>query len=415
MDKQGTRDHWQYYMMLSLLGIIVCTIIAVLTKLWVITAIPIGFLFGFFLQKGDLCGSSAFSETIMFKDRSKLWGLWVIIVVGMSGFAILDLLGLVKLSPKPFFYISYLVGGIMFGAGMVFAGGCVSGCLFKSAAGNLNSIVALLGIPLGVMTVDFGFLAGINNWMRTKTLAMSDESVITVNKLIGMPYWMVALIAAGGTLLFVFLRRSKMGKDSPCRITRPFSIKMFMIRSWKPWVAGIAIGLLNIVAYISSSASGRNYPLGVTHGVMNAELVIIDNGVGHVYKAGNPAAQSAPAVSSSTATTSSSPQMKGSDKKANWWLIILVISLMLGSWTSAKMSGQFRLLPKPPDEMLFAILGGVLVGIGAGIGGGCVVGNIMSGWALLSVGTIIFGIATILSNWITTYFYMMGGRIRSTK
>jgi len=39
-----------------------------------------------------------------------------------------------------------------------------------------------------------------------------------------------------------------------------------------------------------------------------------------------------------------------------------------------------------------------------------VVGNIMSGWALMSVGTMIFGIVVVLVNWLTTYLYMMGGQ-----
>ena len=65
---------------------------------------------------------------------------------------------------------------------------------------------------------------------------------------------------------------------------------------------------------------------------------------------------------------------------------------------------------KPPDEILFALFGGLLVGIGAAFARGCVVGNIMSGWALMSIGTIVFGIVTILANWVTTYIYMMGGQ-----
>jgi hypothetical protein len=68
---------------------------------------------------------------------------------------------------------------------------------------------------------------------------------------------------------------------------------------------------------------------------------------------------------------------------------------------------------KPPDELLFAMLGGVLVGIGAALATGCVVGNIMSGWALLSIGSLFFGIVAVLANWITTYFYLM--RVKQKK
>jgi len=177
-----------------------------------------------------------------------------------------------------------------------------------------------------------------------------------------------------------------------------------MTRSWKPWVAGVAIGLLMVPAYLSSAASGRNYPLGVTHGVMQAGLLLVDNGFAYVYTSG-PSPTAKPAEASNPAAT---PKPGG--KKVVWWLVAVSLSLMVGSWVSARMSGQAKLLPKPPDEVLVAVLGGLLVGIGAGFAAGCVVGNIMSGWALMSVGMILFGVVTVLANWATTYFYMMGGQ-----
>ncbi len=39
--------------------------VAAATGQWVLTAAPIGFLFGVFLEKSDLCGSSGLSEVIM--------------------------------------------------------------------------------------------------------------------------------------------------------------------------------------------------------------------------------------------------------------------------------------------------------------------------------------------------------------
>jgi hypothetical protein len=36
----------------------------------------------------------------------------------------------------------------------------------------------------------------------------------------------------------------------------------------------------------------------------------------------------------------------------------------------------------------------------------------MSGWALMSVASLIFGLATIAANWIMTYLYMMGGQLK---
>jgi hypothetical protein len=137
---------------------------------------------------------------------------------------------------------------------------------------------------------------------------------------------------------------------------------------------------------------------------MQAELLLIDSHFDHVY--GQPATSS-----SSSAGRNPTPPSPTLGKRVVWWLVLLIFALMLGSWVSARMSGQAKLLPKPPDELLFAVLGGVLVGVGAALATGCVVGNIMSGWALLSIGMLFFGIVTVLANWVTTYIYLMGRQV----
>ena len=82
--------------------------------------------------------------------------------------------------------------------------------------------------------------------------------------------------------------------------------------------------------------------------------------------------------------------------------------MIAGSFSSARLSGQAHLLPKPPDQIVWAILGGFLVGAGAAFATGCVIGNILSGWALMSVGNLLFGVIVILANWLTTWLYLMG-------
>jgi uncharacterized membrane protein YedE/YeeE len=390
--------NWRPYAAVSLIGIVLATAVAVGTGYWVLTALPIGFLFGFFLQKGDLCGSSAFSEALMMKDKRKLLGLWVVIAVAMMGFAALDLLGWAQLNPKPLVYLNYLVGGLVFGVGMVLAGGCVSGCLYKTGAGNLNSMAGLLGIPIGVMMVEFGPLRTLQASMKSYVLKTADGGVVTLPKLIGIPFWSLAVLTIVLTIFFMARRRERSKTQKKTDETLAARV---LTHSWKPWVSGLAIGLLMVPAYLSSAASGRNYPLGVTHGVMHAELLLVDHNFQHVWTA-NP-----PTTSSSVATASSTLPPA---KRISWWLVLLVSSLVLGSWASGRMSGQAKLRPKPPDEVVVALLGGVLVGVGAAFATGCVVGNIMSGWALMSVGGILFGMVTLLANWVTTYFYLMGGR-----
>ncbi len=385
-----------YYGLLSIF-IIAPILISVFTKMWVYTAISIGILFGFFLQKGNLCGSSAFSEVLLFKSWRKVFGLWTAIVVSMIGFAGLDLLGWVTLNPKPFIWLNFIVGGVIFGVGMVLAGGCVSGCLFKAGSGNLNSMAGLVGIP-----IEFGPLSSFHRYMKQFIIRSEDGSSITLSSLTGIPYWMLAIGFGIVTLVLVFMRSKQKPKSTEIKSVE----ERIFFQSWKPWVAGAAIGLLSISAYLSSAASGRNYPLGVTHGVLHAELLLTDQQFNHVVqkKIVSPVQVGSPQKKPITPTQKDAPPKK----KIVWWLVALITSMMFGSFISGKLSGETRLLPKPPEQTMIAFFGGILVGSGAAFATGCVIGNIVSGWALMSVGNYLFGIVAILTTWITTYFYLMG-------
>jgi uncharacterized protein len=400
MANEKEVNRWKPYAIISLAAMIAITTVSVYLRLWVLTAIPIGFLFGFFLKKGDLCGASAFSEVLIMRDRRKLFGLWILIVVAMIGFAVISSLGLVRLSPKPLLYLNYIIGGVFFGVGTVLAGGCISGCLYKGATGNLNSIAALLTIPAGVMAVEFGPLHNIYVALSSHVIKSKDGGAVSLSSISGIPYAALAAIFSIATLAAVILLRRPQAAKFGTKGLPKSTIEKLFTRPWKPWVSGIAIGLLMTPAYLSSVATGRNYPLGITHGVMQAELIFVDHGLNHVWKAPNLS------VAAASATASKKP----AGKPVSWWLVFVSLSLPIGAWTAGRMNGGVRFLPKPPDELMFALLGGFITGAGAALGTGCVVGNIMSGWALMSVGMIIFGLFAIAANWLTTYFYLMGGQ-----
>ena len=382
--------------LVSFAALAAVTLTAVVAHLWVLTAIPIGFLFGFFLQKGDLCGASAFSEVLVARDGRKVFGLWIAIVTAMCGFAVLDLAGLVTLNPKPLFYWNYLVGVLLFGAGMVLAGGCVSGCLYKAATGNLNSIVALLTIPIGIALVEYGPLHDWFAGIKKIRAANVDGTSVTLSSVTGLPFWLLAALFAVATVVIVVVRRGRRRPELAGKTLQEDRRRNVLSRSWKPWQAGLAIGVLSALAYLSSAGSGRNYPLGVTHGVLHIELLATDSPVKHVWQV-----QPKPSVPPTESTGQPT-------KKVVWWLIALVTFLVVGSHVSARLRGNFKLMPKSPDEIIIAFFGGLLVGAGAALARGCVVGNIMSGVALMSVGNMLFAVVIILTNWATAYVYMRG-------
>jgi hypothetical protein len=240
---------------------------------------------------------------------------------------------------------------------------------------------------------------------------------VTLPSLTGLPYGALALIFAAITIVVAWRLRKRKRPGLPYQIQpdkRPL-LQRIITRPWRPWQAGIAIGILAAFAYMSSATVGRNYPLGVTNGVLNIQLLLTDAPLTHVY-----AKSATPAPSASASTFASGDPKSVSPagdkppkpvKKVNWWLILVVSSLVLGANTSARLSKKIRFLPRPPEQTVVAFFGGILLGAGAAIAGGCVVGNIMSGFALMSVGNIIFGVTVLLANWATTFIYHMGGEM----
>ena len=403
-------------LVICLAFIVVVTGAAWTTGLWVLTALPIGLVFGFLLERADLCGAAAFSEIVLLRDDRKAAGLWVAIVTSMLVFALAASLGWIQLNPKPLLWLSYLVGGAIFGVGMVLAGGCVSGTLFKVGQGNLNSMAALVAVPLGVAAVEYGPLHGAHVSMKSHVVRAADGGSVTLSSVTGLSYPNLAvIIAALSAIAVALLRRRRGPKRAEAEAKQRHGGREWLAKPWKPWAVGLAIGVLALGAYVSSAASGRNYPFGVTHGPLHLHSLITGKPTLHIWKpkpkpqAGSPSAQPpSPAGQRAAKLPEKAGKSTPPPKKVVWWLVGLVVFLVAGSHLSARMRGSFKLLPKPPDEMMVAFGGGLLTGIGAAFAGGCVIGNILSGVALMSVGNILFLVVVVLANWATTVLYLRG-------
>src|SRR2546428_7819441 len=102
-------------------------------------SILIGLGFGIFLQKGRFCFTSAFRDFFAYKDTRVLKGVLAGMLTMAGGVSLAYYLG----APAdrfwlPSFGLSSVIGGFVFGAGMVLAGGCASGTLYRAAQGYLH-------------------------------------------------------------------------------------------------------------------------------------------------------------------------------------------------------------------------------------------------------------------------------------
>ena len=127
------------------------TLIASSTIAWL--AFALGVVFGFVGNKTNFCTLGAISDAMNIGDwgRMRMWALAM--AVAIFGASALQFAGLidvhkVDLHRLGLLWLSHVVGGLLFGAGMTLASGCGSKTLIRIGTGNLKSLVvfAFLGI-----------------------------------------------------------------------------------------------------------------------------------------------------------------------------------------------------------------------------------------------------------------------------
>jgi uncharacterized membrane protein YedE/YeeE len=107
--------------------------------------IIVGFAIGFVLHRSRFCLSRVFREPFMTAEGEMTKALMVAVALGAPVGAALIAYGPVDayLVIPTRFWVGSLVGGLVFGVGMVFAGGCASGSLWRVGEGHLKLVVAV--------------------------------------------------------------------------------------------------------------------------------------------------------------------------------------------------------------------------------------------------------------------------------
>ena len=114
-----------------------------------------GVVFGMILQRSRFCFTAAFRDPVITGSTSLTRAAFLAVTVGTIGFSALSLYS-ISTGGKPMgtdsvapLSILTVIGGVMFGIGMVTAGGCASGTLMRVGEGFQLQWVALLCFMLG--------------------------------------------------------------------------------------------------------------------------------------------------------------------------------------------------------------------------------------------------------------------------
>ena len=120
-----------------------------LTREVLAAAFGLAVLFGALCQRTRFCTMGAISDVYAMGDwrRARMWMVAAAVAMlgfqGMAAFGWVDPSASIYTGPR-LLWLSALLGGLMFGFGMVLASGCISRNLVRLGGGNLKSLVVLL-------------------------------------------------------------------------------------------------------------------------------------------------------------------------------------------------------------------------------------------------------------------------------
>ena len=335
----------------------------------VLSGLLIGIAAGWVLQRGRYCMNSAFRDVIFINDYTLFKAYILALLVTIVGANALESIGQIEeLRRQAFAPIANIVGGYIFGLGIVLAGGCGSGVWYRVGEGMFAAWVAVLGFVIGILTTQSGLLAPVKNFLRSFMLWKTDEGMKLMN---WEQFEAYEGFAEQATLYNLFGANKWIVIVALIVICVPFLFRGGVPKPQKGYawpVAGALIGLVIVAAWYASEKWGGG-----------ARGVSYTGPTGELFRS----------------------FMLG---KSPTWSAFLVIGTPIGAMISAIGLKEFKLKSPGADELLRVFVGGLIMGVGAVIGGGCNVGHGLTGFSTLALASIVATIFTILGNWTMVYF-----------
>lgn len=300
-----------------------------------LTGLGLGAILGFVLQRGRFCVTTAFRD--LWIARSSRWftAFLLAITVHAVGLLVLTSTGLVSAQTPPLALVATVVGGFIFGFGIVLAGGCATGTYYRAGEGLVGSWIALIFYALFAGIMKYGPLAGFTDRARARTV-----DVTTIPATLGVSPWIPATALAVGVGYLVHRHTSGPRLAVAALPARRTGLAHILLeKRWSPFVTGTLVGLVGTLAWPLSAATGRNAGLGIT----------------------TPSADLATYL------------VTGQSDLVDWG-VLLVLGILVGSHLAARASGEFRVRVPDAKTTVHAVLGGALMGVGASLAGGCTIG-----------------------------------------
>lgn len=120
----------------------------------------VGALLGLVMQRGRFCVTGAFRDVWLSGSTRWLTAFGLVVALHAVGYLALTATGVVSPEVDPLPLGAAVVGGLVFGAGIIAAGGCATGTYYRADEGLVGSWFALTFFALSAAVMKYGPLAG---------------------------------------------------------------------------------------------------------------------------------------------------------------------------------------------------------------------------------------------------------------
>lgn len=325
-------------------------------------------LAGALIHRGHFCTMGAISDWVVMRDATRLRQWALAMAVAMLGFGLMAWAGWI--SPLQTIYaspqlswLSAVLGGALFGVGMVLASGCSSKSLVRLGAGNLKSLVVLLAMAVAALasmrgltavwrvhyldpvSVDLAHGPFAGQWVSAFWgLSLADGMGIS------------AALVSLALLMWVFKERSF---NTPSN-----------------WITGAGLGLLVVGLWWVSGVWGfvPEHP----------------DTLAPAFLTTHSARMEAMSFTAPVAYWLDAFMYYSDGTKRLTLGMVTVAGVLMGAFLSAQIQGSFRWEGfSHRSDLVLHILGGGMMGIGGVLALGCTFGQGLSGMSTLSLGSVL--------------------------
>jgi uncharacterized membrane protein YedE/YeeE len=337
------------------------------------------------MYRSDFCIAGAFRDIFLFRDNLRLRALLLLVALLAFSLYLMRFFRVISVYPPSFFgtpSAASLLGGVLFGAGMVLGGGCLLGTLYKLGGGSMVSAITFGGVLFGEFA-SAALYPFVDSFARS-TVLFSDKTAM--EHVIGSA---TAPVIAASLLMMILAwgRKRKRGRP-PTAYARGYL---------DPWTASF---MMAIVITATLAVSGRPLAVNMGFAKLSGSLiaVMLPSVAGKIsyYHMQSPRLLYGAIMPGGAGPVIDSIAISQ---------LPLMAGIVGGACISSLRLGEFRIKRLPPVRQAFsAFAGGMFMAAGAFMAGGCNLWHMIGGLPVLALQSILFVLGVTGGSYLGTVF-----------